>query len=345
MSLKQTLKYVGKKVVGWGLPIALATSLAVTKPAQAQEFDYYNNSRIEETSQTENNFIYKNGDFSIGLNNILTEGEKPRNVFSSKFGLNDDKTKLYLHVNPTDEGTNLEAKLNQRVGESINFDVGVGNNGLFHTGFQYGFLKPFGFGLSYVRDNENEELRGEIWKYWEDIGLFTGMRKSNDQLLTIISRPSDEDFAVRYANISDFKGDFNFNQLVLGRSRPGYYGLNFGDSWFWLEDSQIIGQDPINIENNPLRYIVPPTAWLVKDFGARLQYIKSGQDHIGEAEVLKYLDDVHWIGADYQTINGDSNSVGLNFGRTSDKLKLIGGVSYDIENQDVSGNIQLRLQF
>lgn len=345
MSLYQSLKHIGRKAIGLGLPIALATSLAVTKPAQAQDFDFYNQSKIEETLQTENNFIYKNGDFSVGWNNILIEGEKPKNVFSSKLGFNKDRTKLYLHVNPINDKTNLEAKINQRVGESTNFDIGVGNDGLFHTGFQYGFLKSFGFGLSYVRDNEGEELRGEIWKYWEDVGLFTGMRKSNDQLLTIISRPSDEGFAVRYANISDFKGDFNFNQLVLGKSRPGYYSLNFGDSWFWLEDSQIIGQDPINIENNPLRYIVPPTAWLVKDFGARLQYIKSGENHIGEAEVLKYLDDVHWIGADYQTINGSSNSVGLNFGRTSDKLKFVGSVNYDVENHDVSGSVQLRLQF
>ena len=337
---KSKCKNIFKNVAPLVAGILLFTNLNAEKKATG-EIDYYNQTKIEKTIQkTENNLIYKKGNFSIGWNSILTK-DKKQDVLSSSLGLNENRIKVYLHVNPEEE--KIESKLNLKVGESTYVDIGGGNE-IFHTGFLYGFFKPFGFGLNYIKNGETTELGGMIWKYWKN-GLFTGIKKSNNQLTTIISKPSDNDFAIRYFSIIALKKDFNFNQLILGKSRPGYYGLNFGDSWCIINDMRVIGQDPINIANNPLRYIVPPTAWLIKDYGASLKYTRIGTTDIVESEIVKYIDDYNWISVIYKNVDGNSNGIGLNIGRTSDNLKFNGGIFYDIENKNTIGNLQIRLKF
>jgi len=318
----------------------LFTGCTAAKKANAQNLDWYSNTSVGSgTIQTENNLTYSTNNLSFGWNSVLKENEKPEHVFASKFDLNEDKSRFYIHIKSKGDQDDLEAKLNQKIGETTTLDIGAGKGGLFHTGFEYGFLKPFGFGLSYVRDDNNEEFRGEIWKYWNDF-LFTGIRKSSDRYHTLISIPRAGEFSARYFNITDFE-DFIFHQLLLGKSKKGKYGLHYRDSWFLLQDSSIVGSESISIGVKPFGFIIPPVAWRVTDYGFGITYVDNNEKTILNAEGVKYLDDKIWIGASYNSI-GDYNKFGPMVGFVSDKLNLAIGLTYDSNNK-IGGNLILRI--
>jgi hypothetical protein len=327
-----------KKFITGVLTAALLFTGCAAKKLNAQNLDWYSNTKVESTTQTENNLIYSDNNASFGWNSVLKENEKPEHVFASKLDLG-DRSRVYIHARSKEDYNSLEAKLNQKVGKKVTLDLGIGTDGLVHIGLEYGFLKSFGFGLSYVRDDNNEEFRGEIWKYWDDF-LFTGIRKSNDKYHTVISIPRAGEFSARYFNITDFE-DFTFNQLLLGKSRKGKYSLSYKDSWFLLQDSSIVGSESIRTGVKPFGYIVPPVAWRVTDYGLEITHIDGFGKKILDVEGVKYLDGKTWIGASYSSVD-DYNKFGLMIGFTSDKLNLAISPTYDSNNK-FGGNLILRI--
>ena len=323
--------------------VALAVILlTISSRAAAQDVALYNNTETQGARKAENIATYSQGRLSFGWNTILTTASRPQHVLSTRVQLNRSRTQVFYYVNSRDRQHQTEAKLNQLVAPATYLDVGGGSKGLFHAGLEYGFLRPFGFGAGYTRDRNHQELRGGIWKYWTGVDLFAGVKKANDRVLTVVSRPSEQGPAIRYSNVTGVKDSYRSHQLVFGaKSRPSYYGLNFVDSAYYIKDTKITGPDAMNIQNNPLRYILPPMAWVVRNFGAKLQYVSSSIGRVGEAELVKYVNDMDWIGLQYVTTNWRRGVIRINAGRTSDAVKGLAGLDYDMLRRRLAGHLQL----
>lgn len=327
------IKYIGC------LAIAALASFMPLKKAEAQTLDWYSNTKSESgIEQSENNVIGIYCHAAAGCNFILKEDQKPQNVFASKIDLNNGNSKVYFTSKHNEEDS-LEAKLNQKVFDGTDIDIGIGSDCLFHTGLEHGFLRPFGFGLSYVGNDEKNEIRGELWRYWDNL-LFTGIRKSNERYNTVISLPRAGQFSIRYLNINDFE-DFQLNQLLIGESREGNYGLHYKDSCFLLRDQQIIGSESVISDIKPFGFIAPPIAWRVKNYGVGISHTENKGKTSVNGEAVKYLNETFWAGCSYSSANNITR-IGPTLGYVSGKVNLAFGLNLD-SNNELGGSVILRV--
>jgi hypothetical protein len=292
------------------------------------------------------NVTWRNFRFGMnaGYNSSLDTG-KPLELLPALAYEKDNRFKCFLFTH-FDDGklSHWESKINFRL-KKVWVDLGIGKNNLVHLGFEYGTRTHFGFGAGIVKEKERKaELRAEIWKYWESLKIFTGFRKSGDDLVALISRPSTDRWALRLITIYDQNStNFKFLQLSFGtRSRTGYYGLHFFDSWFFLQDTQIVGQDPILFpDKNPFRYIPAPVAWMIRGFGLRIQGNNFNGIKMKSIEVVKYLSaDV------YAELIGTDNGlrfIGIGLGKVTDNIKFVLRILYSDEVKKFKIAMKMRI--
>ncbi|MBI4020500.1 MAG: hypothetical protein HY367_04155 [Candidatus Aenigmarchaeota archaeon] len=338
--------------------LALSCSLPPAYANSGQDrFDFYTNTSIrEESPQTENNFIYSGGVFSAGLNNISREGSKPRTIFTASLkplkGM-----EILAYGADNGAGSDGEIKVFQELPKKFLIDAGIGDEGVFHGGVMYNRLQGYGFSLNYLHNylsgTENKsEVEGSAWKYFEKPGIFVGTRKSQGDLLSVVSLPSNSGFAARYLNITDFEeGYFRKDQVILGfDTRDGYYSLTKEDSWFLLHDGSVFSPAAVKIRDNPLRYIVPPVAWRIKGGGIQLDRTENGDVTSLDLQSVAYLNDYYWIGADLgdrsmEEDGIDVDRVSVDFGKTSDKVKFLVGLGYDFNDNGFDASLRMRMKF
>jgi hypothetical protein len=322
----------------------------VVLPLKGKEnIDLWINSELFSDSLfTENNLSVNWRNFRLGLNAGYNSSLDPGKMLKLLPALayeKDNRFKCFLFTH-FDEGklSHWESKINFRL-KKIWVDLGIGKNNLVHLGFEYGTRTNFGFGAGIVKEKESKtQLRAEIWKYWESLKIFTGFRKSGDDWVVLLSRPSTEKWALRLITIYDqHSTDFKFLQLSFGtRSRTGYYGLHFFDSWFFLQDTQIVGQDPILFpDRNPFRYIPAPVAWMIRGFGLRIQKNLSNGVEMKLIEVVKYLSgDVY---AEFISMDNGINFTGIGIGKITDNIKFVLRILYSDEVKRFKIALKLRI--
>ncbi len=327
----------------------IAMLLTATSLQAKDNWDMWTNSELfPDSVSIENNLSVTWNNFRFGMNaayNSILSPEKSLQLLPTLAYEKDNRFKFFLFAN-FEEGTlsHWESKINFRL-KKIWFDFGIGKNDMIHLGFEYGTRTHFGFGASIVKRKEKKtELRAEIWKYWKSLKIFTGIRKSGDDFVVLLSRPSIDRWALRLISIYDQNStDFRFLQLSFGaRSRKGYYGLHFTDSWFFLQDTQIVGQDPIQFPHrNPFRYIPAPVAWMIRDFGIRLQRNISNGIETKSVEVVKYLSRNV-----YAELTGTDNCIwfiGAGIGKVNDNIKFVFRILYSGEVKKFKASLKIRI--
>lgn len=309
---------------------------------------WINSELFADTASIENNFTGSWNNFLFGINaaksSIINPGN-PMKILPAMGYEKDEKIKVYFFSN-IDGGTlsHWESKINIKF-KNTWFDLGIGKNNLVHLGFEYGTKTNFGFGAGIVKQKESKaDIRAEIWKYWESLQIFTGMRKSGDDIVVLLSRPAIDKWALRLISIYDWKKTgFKFLQLSFGTiSRKGYYGLHFLDSWFFLHDTQIVGQDPIQFaDRNPFRYIPPPLAWMIKDFGVRIQRNVSNGIRTDAVEVVKYLSGDVYAEALYT--DNAFHFFGIGIGKVTENIKYVFRIYYGTDQKKIKAVLKLRI--
>jgi hypothetical protein len=309
---------------------------------------WINSELFSDNLSMENNLSATWRNFRLGMNADYNSSLGPGKTLKLLPALayeKDNRFKCFLFTY-FDEGklSHWESKINFRL-KKVWVDFGIGKNNLVHLGFEYGTRTHFGFGAGIVKRKESKaELRAEIWKYWEALKIFTGFRKSGDDLVALLSRPSTDSWALRLITIYDqHSTGFKFLQISFGtRSRTGYYGLHFFDSWFFLQDTQIVGQDPILFpDRNPFRYIPAPVAWMIRGFGVRLQRIVSGGIEWKLVEIVKYLS-----GDIYVELTGTDNGVkfiGAGIGKVTENAKFVLRILYSEEVKKFKITMKMRI--
>jgi len=231
-------------------------------------------------------------------------------------------------------------------------EFGVGSKKLIHIGFETGFANPhFGFGLSYVTYEQNDgrynDLRGELWYCWDNIPLFAGIRRSVNQVVAIVSHPTTtiKSYPSRMICIYDENEEgFPYIEFTIGgTSRKGYYGLDPLDSWFFIQDSKIIGAYPIRYaEESPFRYVFPPVAWRVKDWGMGVQKNGIGDFSTMEFSLIKYiLKDMVYTGLVYR--RGVIDVSGFELGKVTSKVFFHFEGLYDFNEKEIIFAVKLGL--
>lgn len=315
--------------------------------------------------QTESNVLYKTKSpkgFALGWNNFTKIDGESINTYAARIPMN-EKLKIFLYSSKSENERTLEAKLTKKFEENLTVGMGIGDNDLYYGGFlNESSDGTMGFGASYITQDKESEIRGQAWKHWEKLGLFFGVRKSNNKILTIFGKPSNNgNFAVKFSNLTNLETDYSKNQLTIGigaRRSSDYYGMSL-EHFKWQLKDKLLGNDSVNNEHNPLRRFPPNLSWIVKDFAIKLEReeipVGFGNININKVEILKYLKDSnYWIGVEYNDIdlefkNGQNMSgpsvKKLNFGYTSKNIQFSAGVGHGGKGIGPVGNLNFILKF
>ena len=310
------------------------------KPAKAENFDVYNNTKITNTMSSDTNIIVKKDQIKLGA--VIEDADETTVTLGTEVNVKETGTKILGHVRLKDPLA--EVKLDQQLTDNAHVLLAYASPDVFYGGFQYGKLKPFGFGLGYIQDGEDGEVKIEVWKYFEKAQFFIGLRKSKDNLMTVLSKPTDP-FTTRLMLLNDFNGDLFVAMFEMGqKSGKGMYTLNVGDSFFLIDEEEFYRSKPMKINKGPFMYIAPPMGWRTEGFGLKLKYTKSGNDHSICGEFVKHIKKL-FLGASYELKIGEKGAPGIIIGFSGDALKLQGVVKYDIDMQEPIAELAMKAQF
>lgn len=301
-------------------------SLGIISATNAQT-SYYSNSnykkqdnkQILNTNQTLETQI--DDQTKLGMS-LTAETDKPIEFITGLEGTTRN-TQINMFFKTHEEESKLiaEGRINQKIGKT-NIILGAATDNSKYAGAQYGFLSnDWGAGIYYLKTNEKGEWRGQLWKQWNE-DIFTGIAYRNGGLLTLLTKTSDNDFAARLANFTTKEKNTNnyttWTALTIGeKSNPGYYGLNSGDSFFYINDNDMAGSEAVISTNDPFRYLPPTIGWLAKGHNAEIQHFYDSQSN------------THWLRTEYIHTQEEPMSEGvLNKGlfveinpKTIDKFK------------------------
>ena len=265
------------KRMGVAVGTCLLTGLMALspKPAKAENFDFYTDVKISVTTSSDTNIIVKKDQFKVGA--VIEDADETTVTLGTEVNVKETGTKILGHVRLQDPVA--EVKLDQQLTENARAILGYASPDVFYGGIQYGKLMPFGFGLGYIHDGGDGEMRMEVWKYFEKAQFYIGVRKSEDRLTTVLSKPTDP-ITTNLMLVNDFEGEFFVAMLQMGMyTGKGMYALNVNDAFFIMDDERFYRSKPMKINKGPFMYIVPPMGWRTEGFGLKLKYTKSGNDH------------------------------------------------------------------
>lgn len=302
----------------------------------------------------QNTLVGNYKDFGVGLNIFKNFATDDSLKITNSFLYERSFVKLYSHFyskRKTLENWESKVCIKFPLLEKSWISLGIGNNRLFYGGFESGFMNTdFGFGVSYVTydktsDNKYQSFRGELWKFWDDISIFTGIRRSSEQISILVSHPTVDFYPSRIVSIYDEEeGKFPFFEFIVGgESREGYYGLHSFDSWFFIHDTKIIGRNPIrNSSYSPFRYLRPPVAWRIKDWGLGTKKIGVNEFVSIRFDLVKYIvEDKIYLA--FVGKNGNEKGIGMSIGKSAEKLFLDVEGFYDKDIEEFYFDIKLRI--
>jgi len=310
------------------------------KPAKAENFDVYNNTKITNTMGSDTNVIVKKDQIKLGA--VIEDTDETEITLGTELNIKETGTKILGHVRLKDPLA--EIKLDQQLTDNTHILLGYASPDVFYGGFQYGKLKPFGFGLGYIQDAEDGEMRIEVWKYFEKAQFFIGIRKSEDKLTTVISKPTDP-ITTNLMLVNDFEGEFFVAMLQMGmNSGKGMYSLDVNDAFFITDDERFYRSKPMKIGSGPFMYLAPSMGWRTEGFGLKLKYTKSGNDHSIYGEFVKHIKRL-FLGASYELKIGEKGTPGIIIGFSGDMLKLQAMIKYDIDTHEPMAELAMRAHF
>lgn len=210
---------------------------------------------------------------------------------------------------------------------SIKLAVGGYNNRLtkmnsYYGGFLYGDRNPNGgAGLGLLKSDGSYELRWQVWKTFTDLPIFIGVRRADAQYLAVVSKPSERGVVVRNVLFySDKQKDISFWDFIVGKeTRNGYYNLKSFDSWYFLHDSKLVDSDCMsNGDMSPFKYLIPPVAWRLTQWGVEFQEVKK----VYKVEGFVYvMGNTIYIGGEVLR-NDSQNERGIYFGVVDKNAKF-----------------------
>ena len=193
----------------------------------------------------------------------------------------------------------------------------------YYAGFIKGYRFPkSGYGFGLWKNNGKVELRGQVWSMITDLPIFVGLRKADGKFLFVISKPSINGTAARsviFYSESHKKISF-FDFILGGESRNGYYSLSPLDSWYFLHDSKLVGEDCMsNGSMSPYQYLIPPIAWRITKWGIGLR--KVGESY--NFQVVKYIKQSEkYVGLEMFTSQAKNYKVGVYIGMVKKDYKF-----------------------
>lgn len=320
--------------------------LAAT-PAAAQKVEIRNKSRLSFDAVRLTDTISITGKrYAFGFTNNFQRGRSLGNVISARIDPT-TSSKIYVHTALEGGDNDWEVKLNQKVA-ALTLDVGAGSNGLFHTGVKYGKSKGKGFGLaaSWVGDNRSSGSNVEVWYYFDSIDVNATVQHSRRGLRWSLNTGDNLANVIRgvlsYETGTLADGNGAAHQLVYGRNvRHGYSGFNDFDRLRRFPEETVFGDNGINIES-PLYPDDDPLAWLVEGYGARIGNVDLGRKNELEAEMVKYVNEVFWLGGEVAMADGVTRAIEAKFGATAEDLKLASTVGYDPHNGSFLTSVEFR---
>ena len=270
--------------------------------ASGQDVETFNTAKtgdgakIEQVTILEEDVENKYIDGVMVGTSILTNGDNPKITTTGNLQFDSD-TDLYVFTeHDTERGENsVELKVNQELGPHV---VGVGfspEDGEEYAGFRANYFKDQGFGAHIKQDAEGDiDLGGNIYKLWDE-NVFTGVRKENDNVISVVGIPSNEGFASRLANIYGVEQNDAFMQTELfltSDSEPTYYGENKFNQIAWSTGDQVVGDSPQTMSNGPHRYVFPPKMFLSDGTPGSVTHTKIGDQHSLDVEAFTDLEEL-----------------------------------------------------
>jgi len=313
----------------------------------AQEAENRTRTRVDSGAvQLEETFTLSEKRWSVGWTGDWRQGGIVDHSFSSRVEPT-DSTKVVVHAAAAKDDA-WEAKINQELG-AFTLDLGAGSDDLFHSGIRFGARKGKGFGLavSHVRsDRRRDSTALEAWHRIESVGLQAAVKHDARGLSWSVTKEALGAGALRFETLGADDGTDGSRQVIYGSrlredARSPASGLTSEPLRLAAADD-VFGPGAVEIDS-PLFPDEEPLAWLVEDFGGRLQSIDNlGESRTIEVETVKYLSERVWIGGQYTLEDGATDGIDARFGSRGERIDLAASLGYRPRHQDVVGSVRLR---
>lgn len=347
-------KNIKKTLIRKISPLVLAIGMSFSPVAKSDNINLtcYNstpNNNFLYTPETERdvcNYLYNN--VASSFNRIKDEKQiNPEEDIYTKVKMKNDSV-IYLYTINNYENNSLETRMKfiQPIDDKLYLSFGGDSNNSAFLNIFYGSKWDQGMSVSFMKsENLEEQAICSLWKYWSEADIFTGVKGKEDKLLTIFAKMNENGFSFMYSNLSYFKQDYNFNQIIFG-TKPGTnsYKINSSNAWDLLNGSGTVGLSIFSLDD-PLFILDSPIEYTVSDFGVRMVYLENKEVYKKEFEILKYIDNNMWLSCGYETNNIEEEKVNLKVGVNNKKVGFKTEVNYNPKDKTYSGSLKFRISF